>query len=133
MLDHIKPIRRMAFAALMLIAGLITIAPITSTNAAELIMLEEDGCPWCELWRKEVGVIYAKTDEGKIAPVREVDINDPLPDDLKFLTKGKYTPTFILIENGKEYGRIRGYPGESFFWGLLAVLIERLPKTDKSS
>lgn len=96
-------------------------------------MFEEDGCPWCERWREEVGVIYNKTAEGKIAPVREVDILDPLPDDLKFLVKGKYTPTFVLIDKGKEIGRIRGYPGESFFWGLLAVLIEKLPNGGKPS
>ncbi len=116
-----------------LIASLLVISSISASNSAELIMFEEDGCPWCERWREEVGVIYNKTAEGKIAPVREVDILDPLPDDLKFLVKGKYTPTFVLIDKGKEIGRIRGYPGESFFWGLLAVLIEKLPNGGKPS
>ena len=30
-----------------------------------------------------------------------------------------------LIENGKEVGRLEGYPGEDFFWGLLTVMFER--------
>lgn len=117
----------------LLIASFVAISPVSAQSAAELIMFEEEGCPWCELWREEVGVIYSKTKEGKIAPVREVDISDPLPDDLKFLVKGRFTPTFVLIENGKEIGRIRGYPGESFFWGLLAQLIDKLPETGKPS
>jgi thioredoxin-related protein len=62
-----------------------------------------------------------------------VNIHDPLPKDLSFLVKGGYTPTFVLVDKGKEIGRIRGYPGESFFWGLLSVIIEKLPKADKSS
>ncbi len=126
-------VRGSLIAVLLVIGSYFTVVSPADAQTAELIMLEEDGCPWCELWREEIGVVYSKTKEGKIAPVREVDINDPLPDDLKFLVKGNYTPTFVLIENGKEYGRIRGYPGEEFFWGLLSVLIERLPKNDKSS
>ena len=39
-----------------------------------------------------------------------------------------YTPTFILVEGGQEIGRIEGYPGEDFFWGLLKMMLEA--KTD---
>jgi hypothetical protein len=35
---------------------------------------------------------------------------------------------FVLVDNGREYGRIRGYPGETFFYGLLANMIERLDR-----
>ena len=35
---------------------------------------------------------------------------------------------FVLIDEGREIGRIRGYPGDIFFWGLLASLIERLDR-----
>ena len=69
----------------------------------------------------------------KSRPLRVVDIHDPLPDDLSFLVKGGYTPTFVMVHDGKEYGRIRGYPGEDFFWGLLSVIIEKLPKSKQTS
>ena len=39
----------------------------------------------------------------------------------------RYTPTFVLIEDGKEIGRIEGYPGDEFFWVRLENLLERLP------
>jgi len=118
---------------MLLAASLLMISTVTSSFAAELVMLEEDGCPWCELWREEVGGIYSKTEEGKVAPLRVVDIHDPLPDDLKFMVKGGFTPTFVLVDQGKEIGRIRGYPGESFFWGLLALMIDKLPESGNSS
>jgi hypothetical protein len=31
------------------------------------------------------------------------------------------------MDEGREIGRIRGYPGEDFFWGLLGDLIGRIP------
>ena len=94
--------------------------------AAELIMFEQQGCEWCEAWHREIGPIYAKTAEGQRAPLRRLDIFQPLPDDLKHIVPGRFTPTFVLMENSREIGRIRGYPGEDFFWGLLGELIEKL-------
>jgi hypothetical protein len=34
----------------------------------------------------------------------------------------------VLVDQQREIGRIRGYPGDIFFWGLLANLIERLDR-----
>ena len=36
-----------------------------------------------------------------------------------------FTPTFILVQDGVEVGRIEGYPGEDFFWGLLGKMFDR--------
>lgn len=94
--------------------------------AAELIMFEQAGCEWCAEWDRVIAPIYPKTAEGRRAPLRRVDIHAPLPDDLKRIRPGQYTPTFVLIDDGREIGRIRGYPGEDFFWGLLGEMIDDL-------
>lgn len=100
----------------------------TPASAAQLIMFEQDYCHWCERWHEEIGVVYSKTDEGKRAPLRQVDIHSPLPADIKHLKSGRFTPTFVLLDaSGTEVGRIRGYPGEDFFWGLLGDMLEKLP------
>lgn len=122
----------LARATFMVVLAAALFRPVTA-GAVELVMLEEDGCSWCELWDKEVGVVYHKTAEGRRAPLRRLDIHEPLPDDLKFLAKGGYTPTFVLVEDGRELGRIRGYPGEDFFWGLLGKMLERLPTKTSTS
>ncbi|HUS96680.1 MAG TPA: hypothetical protein VMX97_08085 [Hyphomicrobiaceae bacterium] len=101
--------------------------PPSSARAAQLVMIEEDGCMWCERWNREIGVVYSKTPEGMRAPLRRLNIHDPVPADLRFLIKGGYTPTFVLIEDGRDFGRIRGYPGEDFFWGMLQQLLRKLP------
>jgi len=101
-------------------------ASAASASAAELIMFEQAGCAWCEAFDREIGPIYAKTDEGKRAPLRRLDIASDLPSDLRFLTVERLTPLFILVDKGREIGRIRGYTGEDHFWGLLASLLKRL-------
>lgn len=100
--------------------------------ALELVMFEQEACEWCEEWDKEVGVVYKKTDEGKLAPLRRVDIFDPMPKDLKKLRNPHFTPTFVLMDKGKEIGRIRGYPGEDFFWGMLGELLKKHKKSAKA-
>jgi thioredoxin-related protein len=107
-------------------AALMTFAQ--SASAAELIMFEQAGCIWCEKFNREIAPIYPKTDEGKIAPLRRVDIYAAVPDDLKFVTVERITPVFVLVDRGREIGRIRGYPGEDNFWGLLANLVKKLDK-----
>ena len=92
-------------------------------------MFEEDWCHWCERWNEEIGVIYDKTEEGQRAPLVRVDIHDKFPEGLVLKSRPQYTPTFILVQDGQELGRIEGYPGEDFFWGLLGRLLEKAPTT----
>lgn len=89
-------------------------------------MLERAGCAWCEAFDREIAPIYGKTDEGLRAPLRRVDTEKPVPPDLAFIEIDRLTPVFVLVDGGREIGRIRGYPGEEFFWGLLSVLAKQL-------
>lgn len=104
-------------------------APAAQAETA-LLMFEEVGCVWCARWNAEVGPEYPITPEGLAAPLRRLDIHDPIPEDLTLTSRPRFTPTFILVENGNEIGRIEGYPGEDFFWGLLARLIDRAAPQD---
>lgn len=107
-----------------LIAGAcLALGLVSTTQAAELVMVEQAGCHWCERWDAEIAPIYPKTDEGARAPLRRVDLRD-LPDDIAFTSKPVFTPTFVLVEDGQELGRMEGYNGDEFFWFLLARLIE---------
>ena len=111
-----------------LLAALIfalSIMPLRGADATELVMFESEGCEWCETWNEEIGVLYAKTDEAKIAPLRRVDIDDDRPADLQNVHGLVYTPTFVVMKDGQEAGRIIGYPGEDFFWQLLNEILQK--------
>ncbi|MEM6276206.1 MAG: hypothetical protein AAF714_04600 [Pseudomonadota bacterium] len=95
----------------------------SNAQTAQLLMGEEDGCYWCARWNADIGEIYPKTDKGALAPLMRINIRDPLPDGVSLKSKIIYTPTFVLLVDGVEHGRIEGYPGEDFFWGLLSMLM----------
>ncbi len=116
------------FQAIGLSLAVLFLGPVSLANAAQLIMFEQAGCEWCEVWDEEIAEIYPKTPEGKRAPIRRVDLHAERPADLTGIKAVRFTPTFVLVDQGREVGRIQGYPGEDFFWGLLGELIERLPK-----
>ncbi len=94
--------------------------------AAELVMFDSPHCPWCEAWEGEVGAIYPKTAEGRLAPLRRVDIDQPRPPEPAGIDRVVFTPTFVLLVEGREVGRILGYPGEAHFWGLLGSLLRQV-------
>lgn len=104
----------------------IALALLTRSAMAEtiLVMAEEDGCHWCAKWDQEVGGEYPVTAEGRAAPLVRVGIHDNLPDAMTFADRLVYTPTFVLIQDGREIGRIEGYPGEDFFWPLLQRMLD---------
>jgi hypothetical protein len=95
-------------------------------RAAELLMFETRGCPWCAAWHREVGPGYPKSTEGQRAPLRRLDLADTTKAGVTLATPITASPTFVLVDKGREIGRITGYPGADFFWGLLAQLITKL-------
>ena len=99
---------------------------LSNARAAELVMFEQAGCAWCEAFDREIAPIYGKTEEGLRALLRRVDTAQGLPPDLAFIETERLTPLFVLVDRGREIGRIRGYPGEDHFWGLLGVLMKKL-------
>tara|TARA_B100000575_G_C23099022_1_gene633990 strand:- start:328 stop:768 length:441 start_codon:yes stop_codon:yes gene_type:complete len=105
---------------------LIFAMPIVCGNlmAAELIMVEQQGCYYCLEWKDQLGHIYPKTPEGKYAPLKTIDITEV--DQLKGLQRDViFTPTFVLMEDNKELGRLEGYSSEDFFWELLELILEK--------
>lgn len=98
--------------------------PIPASAETYLLMAEEHGCAWCARWDEEISHIYPKTDEGRTAPLQRYDLHGETPKDVTFTRRVSFTPTFILITDGVEVGRIEGYPGEDFFWSLLTMMFE---------
>ena len=100
---------------------------ISTAEAAELVMYRRDGCPYCARWDREIGPIYSKTEISRRAPVRMINLDRDRDLPIKH---GPiiFTPTFVLVENGQEVGRMEGYTGDEFFWVRLANLLAMLPQ-----
>jgi thioredoxin-related protein len=107
------------------VAAILVFSLLQISSASELIMFNAEYCSWCHKWDEEIGVIYSLTPESCQAPIRKVDIDDQIPDSNSINESVQYTPTFVLIHNQSEVGRIVGYQGEDFFWPMLNDLIEQ--------
>ncbi|WP_187969823.1 transcriptional regulator [Aquibium microcysteis] len=106
-------------------AGILALS--ARAQAAELLMLEQPGCVWCAQFDAQIAPAWPKTPEGRLAPLRRVDITRPWPSDLAGVAKERFTPTFVLMDDGREIGRIRGYVGDEFFWYRIGELLALLP------
>lgn len=104
------------------------IANMTFAQGIRLLMFEQDGCYWCEIWDKEISEIYPKTLEGQVAPLHRIDIHSNLSTDIILNNSPQFTPTFIIVRNNIEIGRIEGYPGEDFFWALIDKILLKIPE-----
>lgn len=100
------------------------LGPMSATRAAELIFVERTGCPYCAKWDREVSVPYTNSQEGQRAPLRRHALEDGQPAGIA--QPVRFTPTFILMDKGREIGRITGYMDDHSFWGLLAPLMAKI-------
>lgn len=94
--------------------------------AAELLVFEETGCPYCIAWDRDIGEYFHLTDEARVLTLRRVNLDKPLPKDLRHIAEVRYTPTFVVLDGKTEIGRITGYIGQFQFWGLLGEILEKM-------
>jgi hypothetical protein len=77
----------------------------------QLLMFEEPGCVWCARWNEDVGGEYPITPEGQLAPLTRLQTPRPTSRKCQPASRPRYTPTFVVLQDGTEIGRIEGYPG----------------------
>ncbi len=93
-----------------------------AVSDVRLIMVEEAGCRFCRKWDTEIAPGYARSAEGRFAPLKRVRRGAP---ELARLAPIVFTPTFVVVRSGsgEEVGRITGYPGADYFYGELAPIL----------
>lgn len=116
--------QRLAFVILTFVVSTLTVG--TGARAAELVYFHSEACSVCERWDEEVGAIYNKTDEAQRLALRTHSVHDDKPADLSFIKGVIFTPTFVVVEDGQEVGRIVGYISDYFFWEQVDGLIKKV-------
>jgi hypothetical protein len=117
-------VRKLALGTLMLLAAVLANA---GAWAAELLMFDDPNCVWCRRWTAEIGPGYPHSPEGQQAPLRRVYIRDQSKAGVALARPVNATPTFVLVDEGQEVGRIAGYAGRDFFYPMLEELLRRIP------
>ena len=82
----------------------------------KLLMITADYCIYCQIWEKEIGKIYPKTDISKIFPLEKIELDEQSISSESVNYETKITPTFIFFKEKEEIGRIIGYSSAEMFW-----------------
>ncbi|MBS0232604.1 MAG: hypothetical protein JSR99_03865 [Proteobacteria bacterium] len=96
-------------------------------SAFELVVVEAEGCIYCQLFRRDVLPAYQASEQSKNLPVRFVDINDIAADRLDFMSSVDTVPTFVVVKSRHEVGRISGYVGPEDFFHSISYLLAQAP------
>lgn len=102
-----------------------------TSHSAELLYFYDKSCGACQKFDREVGIVYDKTREGKVAPITKVEYHvwrkqelKPFADALQQRVIG--TPTFVMLHNGKEIDRLTGYSNDELFWLAMQHMLYRV-------
>lgn len=108
------------------LAAVLVAARPAWAGTVELLMFEQKACAFCAAFNREIAPDYPQSRAGHIAPLRHVDIWKSRTGGVEGLDPAVFTPTFVLVENGREVGRLMGYPGRRYFYGEIDALIDRI-------
>ena len=91
----------------------------------KLLMITADYCVYCQIWEKEIGEIYPKTDISKSFPLERIELEENSISNDSGNYETKITPTFIFFRENEEIGRIIGYSSAEMFWWQVDEILDR--------
>ena len=111
-----SPFRILALGFVLILAAL----PYIAIASTRLVMVTSDHCPFCQAWERDVGVLYDKSPYAPSLPLTRVDIGSAMLEGVTLQSPVLGTPTFLIIQDGLEIDRQRGYDDEEMFWWWLS-------------
>ncbi len=100
---------------------------LPDSTGLEIIVIEVDGCLYCDVIRRDVLPAYQISGRSKLAPMRFIDINAPDVDRLSLKSPINTVPTVLILENGRELERIPGYVGREVFFNVVNRFLPMQP------
>ena len=88
-------------------------------------MITADYCVYCQIWEKEIGKIYPKTDIAKSFPLERIELDEHSVRNDSDNNETKITPTFVFFKENEEIGRIIGYSSAEMFWWQVDEILDR--------
>lgn len=94
-------------------------------SSVELLVFEHRDCVYCRVFRADTLPRYKESENAVKAPIRFVSIEHTSTDNLKLNGAIQMVPTFVLMQDGREVGRIAGYWAPDNFFKMLSNLMLR--------
>ena len=102
------------------IALTLSTLPCIAIAGTRLVMVTSDYCPFCQAWERDVGVVYDKSPYAPSLPLTRVEMGSAMPEGVSLQAPVVGTPTFLIIKDGREIDRQRGYDDAEMFWWWLS-------------
>ena len=88
------------FKLLLIVIFLLSLKSSFADN--KLLMITADYCVYCQIWEKEIGKIYPKTDISKSFPLERIELDKNLIINDSDNYETKITPTFFFLRKKKK-------------------------------
>jgi thioredoxin-related protein len=92
-------------------------------HSVELLVFEHKDCVYCRVFRSDTLPRYRESGQETRAPIRFVSVEHADLDQLKLNGGIHMVPTFVLMQDGQEVGRITGYWAPENFFKMLSNLM----------
>ena len=89
------------FVLLIIIIFLLSVKSSFAEN--KLVMITADYCIYCQIWEKEIGEIYPKTDISKNFPLKKIELDEYSASDGLYDYETNITPTFVFLEKIRSW------------------------------
>ena len=104
-------------------AGVDPDAPVPHYSNLQLVVMESSDCTYCTIFRRDVLPSYEASEQAKDMPVRFVDVNDINKTQIELQSPIDNLPTFVIVKDNNEIGRIPGYIGPEDFFHSISYLL----------
>ena len=102
-------------------AGARGVAPtMLNGSSQEVVVFESANCIYCQLFRRDVLPQYLRSRRARSAPIRFVDARSADPGKFGLAAPLTMVPTVVVMQNGREQGRIAGYTGPEPFFHMIS-------------
>lgn len=102
-------------------------SPAGFASGLEIVVVEAPGCIYCHLFRRDVWPSYETSQRARSVPMRFLDLNAEAFATLDLDGPIESVPTVLVLQRGKEIGRIPGYVGPEFFFHSIDRLLAKAP------
>lgn len=100
-------------------------APPARSKGIELIVFEHADCTYCRVFRTAILPRYKENGQDARAPIRFVRVEHADLSAWNLRGRISMVPTFVLMQEGQEVGRIEGYWAPDNFFRMVATILSR--------
>lgn len=91
----------------------------------ELVVIETLNCAYCRVFRRELLPAYAASSRAKDMPIRFLKVNEVGRAGISLRQPISIVPTTLVLEEGREIGRIPGLTGHDTFFRAIQMILRQ--------